>query len=259
MPQTPIRTAREHVGAKRRMPLGLTSAQWSGVDAEIRERALFSACVTNARFLEQIRRVTEDVNSGDITPEQAKFRLGAWLDRTGYEADPGEAGTIKDLRSDGRLHVIVDTNTKLAEGFGRHAWQAERQKMFPYVEMYRAEARKEPRDWPSRWRQAGGRTTRGRYVAKFGAPVWERISRFDHPYPIFDFNSGMWTRMVTAQQAARIGVRVPKVVEPVKVKGMNHGLKTSATRKFGRDIARVVAKNLPGFRLGQDGVLRKQA
>lgn len=259
MPRTPQAAAVGHLAGKRRMPLGLTSAQWFGVAADVRERALFSACVTDAKFLEQVRRVCRAVESGEMSPERAKGQLGAWLDRTGYQPKAGEEGTIKDLSSDGRLHVIVDTNVKLAEGFGRYAWQAERQRMFPYVELYRAEHRKEPRDWPSRWRKAGGRTTRGRFVARFGDQVWTRISAFDHPYPIFDFNSGMWTRMVTARQAERIGVRVPKVIEPVKVKGLNQGLKTAATRRFGRGIAKAVAENLPGFKLGSDGVLRKQS
>lgn len=259
MPSTPSRATRAHLGAKRRMPLGLTSAQWAGVEADIKERALFSACVTDARFLEQIRSVAKAVTAGEISPEQAKGRLAAWLERTGYEAEPGEEGTIKDLSSDGRLHVIVDTNVKLAEGFGRYAWQAERQKMFPYVELYRAEERQEPRDWPNRWRRAGGRMTKGRYIAKFGAPVWERISDFGHPYPIFAWRSGMWTKMVTAQAAKRAGLDVPVNPRPVKVQRMNEKLQTAATRRFSRTMARAVEANLPGFKLGQDGVLRKRA
>lgn len=258
MPRTPQHATRAHIAGKRRMPLGLTSAQWAGVPADVRERALFSACVTDARFLEQIRKVAHAVTSGEMGEEQAKGRLAAWLDATGYEPEPGEAGTIKDLSSDQRLHVIVDTNAKLAEGFGRYAWQAERQRLFPFVEMYRAERRMEPRDWPSRWRRAGARAVRGRFLARFGDPVWERISRFGQPYPIFDFNSGMWTRMVTAAQAKRMGARVPETIKPVAVRRrMNDGLMTTSTRRMGKEIGKAVAKHLSGFRLGSDGVLRR--
>lgn len=257
MPSTPTRGAVRHIAAKKRAAVGLTSAQWSGVRADIRERALFSACVTDAKFLEQIRRVCHAVTTGEMTPDRAKWQLGAWLERTGYQAEPGEEGTIKDLSSDGRLHLIVDTNCKLAAGYGREAWQAERQRLYPYNELYRAEQRKEPRDWPSRWRQAGGRLTKGRFIARFGDPIWTGISRFEVPYPIFDFNSGMWKRMLTAAQAARAGVKVPARIKPATVRGFNSGLQTGATRRFGPALRKAVAKNLPGFALGPDGVLRK--
>lgn len=257
MPSTPTRGAVAHIAGKRRAATGMTSAQWSGVRAEVKERALFSACVTDARFLEQVRRVCRDVTEGEITPERAKGRLAAWLESTGYEAEPGEEGTIKDLSSNARLQVIVDTNCKLAAGYGREAWQAERQRLYPFNELYRAEQRKEPRDWPSRWRQAGGRMTRGRFIARFGDPIWTGISRFDHPYPIYDFNSGMWKRMLTARQAERLGVRVPKVLRPVKVPRFNEALKTTSTKRFGAEIKRAIAKNLPGFVMNADGVLRK--
>lgn len=256
MPVKPTRAGRKQIGAKRRVPSGFTSAQWAEMAPEVREMSLFSACVTDAKFLEQIRRVSRSVLAGEMSAEEAKAQLGAWLDRTGYEAEPGEEGTIKDLSSDARLNVIVDTNTKLAAGYGRHKWQQARLKQWPAVEMYRAEQRKEPRDWPSRWRQAGARLVKGRFVAAFDAPVWTKISRFEHPYPIFDFNSGMWTRMVHATEAKRLGVsvNVHKRFKPVR---LTDGLKTEATKRMGRQLAAAVARNLPGFKLGSDGVLRR--
>jgi hypothetical protein len=256
MPQTPKRGAIRHIGAKRRAPTGFTAAQWEGVRADVRERALFSACVTDGKFLEQIRRVAMAVETGDMAAEDAKAELRDWLERTGYEPEPGEAGTIKDLSSDQRLHIIVDTNTKLAEGYGRRVWQSERLKDWPACELYRAEAREKPRNWALRWRQAGGRLRKGRFVAAFTDPVWTKISRWQHPYPIFDYRSGMWTRMVHRTQAQRLGVPVARVKSQPRER-MNTGLQTRATRQFGRDIARAVARNLPGFTLGADGVLRK--
>lgn len=256
MPSTPQQAARTHIGAKRRAPTGFTSAEWSAMQPEVRQASLFSACVTDAKFLEQIRRVSSEVLSGQMSPASARAALGAWLERTGYEPKEGEAGTIKDLSSDARLHVIVDTNTKLAEGYGRRQWQAQRLAVWPAVEMYRAEQRKEPRDWPSRWRQAGGRLHKGRFVAPFDAPVWTKISRFKHPYPIFDFNSGMWTRMVHRTEAARLGVSVNAAKRAKQVR-MTDGMRSAATKRMGRSIAKAVERNLPGFKLGSDGVIRR--
>lgn len=256
MPQTPKRGATRLIGAKRRVPSGFTSAQWASISPEVRQASLFSACVTDARFLEQIRRVSRGVVSGEIDSESARVQLRSWLESTGYEAEPGEEGTIKDLSSDARLHVIVDTNTKLAEGYGRHAWQAQRLAQWPAVEMYRAERRMEPRDWPSRWRQAGGRLRKGRFVAPFDSPVWTKISRFSHPWPIFDFNSGMWTRMVHASEARRLGVST-EAARRAKPARLTDGMRTAATRRMGKELARAVERNLPGFKLGADGVLRR--
>lgn len=255
MPHTPQRAALKHIGAKVRAPFGFTHAQWAEVAADVRERSLFSACVTDGRFLEQIRKVTSAVRRGEITQERAKGILRDWLDRTGYEPEAGEAGTIKDLSSDQRLQVIVDTNAKLALGYGRYAWQSQRLKQWPAVELYRREERMEPRDWPSRWRQAGGRLRRGRFVAQFGSPVWTGISAFGHPYPIFDFNSGMWTKMIHASEAKKLGVAAPKATP--KLPRLNEKLQTAATRKLGRRLQKAVERNLPGFIVGTDGVLRK--
>lgn len=254
MPQTPKRGAARLIGAKRRVASGFTSAQWAQMSPEVRQASLFSACVTDARFLEQIRKVSRGVVSGELGSGEARDRLRSWLESTGYQAEPGEEGTIKDLSSDARLHVIVDTNTKLAEGYGRHTWQAQRLAQWPAVELYRAESRMEPRDWPSRWRQAGGGLRKGRFVAPFDSPVWTKISRFRHPWPIFDFNSGMWTRMVHRSEAQRLGV---STVARAKQSRLTAGMRTAATRRMGKELARAVERNLPGFKLGSDGVLRR--
>lgn len=258
MPRTPESAARGLLRAKRRLPLGLTSAQYSRLPAAIRERALFSASVTCGRFLEQIRKVCDAVLAGEMSVEQAKGKLGAWLDRTGYKAAPGEEGTIKDLSSDRRLQVVVDTNVKLADGFGREAWQSERQSLFPVCELYRAERRNEPRDWPTRWRKAGGRLRGGRFVAPFGDPIWVRISRFGQPYHIFDYNSGMHKRMIGRAQAKRLGFDVEKLKARRAPKvGLNDSLRTNSTRHWDQSITAAIRSLLPGFRLGSDGVLRK--
>lgn len=256
MPRTPSIASKGLIGAKRRVASGFTSAQWSQIRPEVRQASLFSACVTDAKFLEQIRRVSRGVLAGELSAADGKAALKDWLDRTGYEPEPGEEGTIKDLSSDARLHVIVDTNSKLAEGYGRHMWQSERLKTWPAVEMYRAEQRMEPRNWPLRWRQAGGRLRRGRFVAPFDSDVWTKISAFNHPYPIFDFNSGMWTRMVHRSEAQRLGVST-QAAKRVKPRKLTEGMKTAATKRMGRTLAAAVARNLPGFRLGSDGVLRR--
>jgi hypothetical protein len=89
MPRTPQQGALAALRRKHRLAAGLTSAQYSRLPAEIRERALFSACVEEGRLLEQIRKVCVGVASGELTEEQAKAKLKQWLERTDYKPDRG--------------------------------------------------------------------------------------------------------------------------------------------------------------------------
>ena len=255
MPSTPQQGALKALRRKHRLAAGLTSAQYSRLPAEIRERALFSACVEEGRLLEQIRKVCVGVTSGELTEGQAKAKLKQWLERTDYKPEPGERGTIKDLSSNQRLQVIVNTNVMLADGWGREAWQSERQKLFPANELFRAEPRNQPRNWAQRWTSAGGRIRRGRFLAPFGDRIWTRISRFGHPYHIFDYNSGMHKRMISRQEAKRLGIATP--TKPAPRVGLNKGLASKATARWHRSTAKALQSILPGFTLGTDGVLRR--
>jgi len=255
MPSTPQKGALTALRRKHRLAVGLTSAQYSRLPAEIRERALFSACVEEGRLLEQIRKVCVGVTTGELSEEQAKAKLKQWLERTDYKPEPGERGTIKDLSSNQRLQVIVNTNVMLADGWGREAWQSERQKLFPANELFRAEPRNQPRNWAQRWTSAGGRIRRGRFLAPFGDRIWTRISRFGHPYHIFDYNSGMHKRMISRQEAKRLGIKTP--TKPAPRVGLNKGLASKATARWHRSTVKALQAILPGFTLGTDGVLRK--
>ena len=43
-------------------------------------------------------------------------------------------------------------------------------------------------------------------IALVNDPIWTEISRFGTPYPPFDFNSGMWTRPVSREEATEFGL-----------------------------------------------------
>ena len=50
---------------------------------------------------------------------------------------------------------------------------------------------KEERDWGTRWSQAGEKFYAGRMIALKSGPVWCEISRFENPWPPFNYGSGM--------------------------------------------------------------------
>jgi hypothetical protein len=43
-------------------------------------------------------------------------------------------------------------------------------------------------------------------IARKDSPIWEALSRFGTPYPPFDFNSGMWTKDVSREEAVGFGI-----------------------------------------------------
>ena len=142
----------------------LSSSQWADVPLALRERAFFSARVTNAQYLQNIKdRVESILNPRTVQRDgrpvteglnlaSARAELKLVLQSIGY--NPGEkAGGLEDLSSDARLNLQLKQNVESAQGFGNFLQgQAEGAlDAFPAQELFRAEDREEPRNWPTRW------------------------------------------------------------------------------------------------------------
>jgi len=200
------------------MPTNLGSAELMQMDAAVRERSFFSA-----------RNMFEDVLGGMkekiatiLNPVQADGRpatvgldlatartqIRELLQSVGY--NPGNlAGTIQDLGSDQRIRLVLDMNVQAAQGFGQ--WRAGQDETildaFPAQELYRAEGRKEPRNWRERWSEAGGEFYGGKMIALKNDDIWTAISAVTgQPYPPFDYNSGMSIRDVSRSKAIKYGL-----------------------------------------------------
>ncbi len=63
-----------------------------------------------------------------------------------------------------------------------------------------------PRDWKLRWQASGGKLYNGRMIAEINSPIWKNISRFDLPYPPFDFNSEMGVVDIERSDAIKLGL-----------------------------------------------------
>ena len=101
------------------LPTDLSTAELDRILAEIKERSLFSARVTNIEFLDEVGRVLQAFINGDTDLATARLALKQKLDALDYRPLPGEEGTIKDLSTDGRLNLILDTNADMARGYGQ--------------------------------------------------------------------------------------------------------------------------------------------
>jgi len=197
------------------LPTTADTQQLSAIAPALRERAVFSAKVTNYRFLEFIDESVGRILSPELAApgealDPALFRVQAreLLDALSYQPEPGKEGTLSDLRSTVRLDVIIDTNTKMAHGYGEYQ-QGQSESildMWPAQELYRMESRDQERDWSSRWQSAGGSIFNGRMIALKDSSVWSAISAFGLPYPPFDFNSGMGVRDIDRAEAESLGL-----------------------------------------------------
>lgn len=192
---------------------GLSSAEWTAMSAAVRDRAFFSSRIESVRFLETCRTRIAQLLDG------AKNKDGAITSRAQVVSDimraARDAGiskgteSLKDPGSVARANVIIDTNAAMAAGYAR-AEQSNTlgaRLAFPAQELVRVEERMVHRQWRSIWESKGGKIYEGkRMIALKEDPIWIAISAFGHPYPPFNFNSGMGLEDVSYDEAVKLGV-----------------------------------------------------
>ena len=217
----------------------MNSEEWSGVQAGLRDRAFFSATVEEARILHQARECAAKIADGHLSKSEARVAIREVLAQVGHpDANrPGE-NDLRNLSSKRRLDLIMDQNTREARGFVRYKEGMSDGALaaFPAQELLRIHRRKTIRDWAARWRDAGGTFFDGRMIALKTDPIWTKISRFGHPWPPFDYNSGMGVRDVSRADAIRIGV-IKKDDPPPKIPktiSMNDGLEAALPKGAGK-------------------------
>jgi len=230
----PFARALDALRVRSLLPTTGRTADLAQVSADILERATFSARTNSSYYLSRIADVTDRLvgapGSGrQIGKAKAAQTLREALRELGYH--PGThgpvPGSLQDFSSDRRIKVIIDTNTDQALGYGQHiAGQSPvLLDAFPAQELYRQRASRMERPWTSIWQDHGGTLHGGRMIALKNDPIWTAISRFNRPYPPFDFGSGMWVRDVSRKDALSLGV--PGLETPIQPQ----------TRNFNEDLA----------------------
>lgn len=212
--------------ARRVMPTNLGTAELRQLGQSVLEKSLFSARTTMEPYLEEVKGQVMQLVEGKVDPATARLRLKESLKGLGYEPDPDKRGGIEDLSSDRRIELVIQTNTEMAQGFGydRQGQDESILDQWPALELFRAEARNQERNWQQRWMIAGQSTgTRigdgwtvtgdGRLVALKNHAIWDQLGApelFDdgigNPYPPFAFSSGMDVRDVSREDAMAMGL-----------------------------------------------------
>lgn len=231
--------ALELASARGLLPSSLNTADMKEqLAVELRRNSVFSARTTNARYLQALKDRVARLLQGGRSNDWAQIRLELKqeLQRLGYTPEkgfpgdeklgipPAKAGSLRDLSSDLRLNLILDTQEKLMRGAAQKArgMDGSRVKQFPAWELVRMGERKVPRGsadskskaWPNRFEEAGGDLVEGRMIALKTAEVWSHLGdsaffndALDTDHPPFAFNSGMGWREIHWTEAQRLGLQ----------------------------------------------------
>lgn len=198
--------------AKTSVPSELRTKEWAARDVWIRERAFFMASVAKAETLEDFRDAVQGMADGTLSLGEARAKLGEKLAASGYAPQPGQEGTIKDLRTVERKNVALETNLAQVNGWAR--WERQQQALggFPAQQFVRMKMSRVPRsNWPQRFAAAVNETTQeGANIPAMAAltnhPCWTRLSVFGSPHAPFDYGSGMGLEVLDREEAEALGL-----------------------------------------------------
>lgn len=205
----PFEEAIQSRAVRQLLPTDFRTRLLSQIAPELRERAMFSAGVTNTEFLQEATDAIDELLAGSTDRATKRAGLLDLLARLEYRPVEGEEGTLTDLSSERRLNLILDTNLQMAQGYGHFAQGQDPAILdqWPAQELIRVIDSLEKRNWPQRWAEAGGEFfDGGRMIALKNDFIWARLSRFGLPYPPFDFNSGMDVQDIDRDFAIEIGL-----------------------------------------------------
>lgn len=232
----PFAEAVETLRARQLLPTDLGTAALRQLDAGLREVSLFSARTTKAAPLQKAKDVLEQLLQGTTNVATARMEMQDLYDELGYTPEggfpgdvglgipPAEPGELRDLSSNKRIDLLLETNLRLEANralqrrgqtdFALYAW--------PCYELVRIYPRRVPRGeeeptpsegWPERWEQCGGSFYDGRMIARKDDDIWSMLgdsSRFDDALdtdvPPFAFNSGYGWREIEREEAIALGV-----------------------------------------------------
>ena len=219
----------------------LSSDQLRRLPRAVTEKSLFSARTNILAYVGDIKNELNEYLTGDSNLATATLHLQQALDGYGYKPAPEEEGTIKDLRSDGRIKLVLQTNFRQSTNFMKQQAgnEPDALEQFPAWELVRIYPREIPRgekrgpkgtlvevpgdDWPSRFREAATAAgdddalrvleETGRMIARKDSDLWEELGSPDNfddaigtDYPPFAFNSGYGWMPVKRSECVELGL-----------------------------------------------------
>lgn len=267
----PFSEALAKLAARTVTPSAMDTAAWRGVDAEIRERAFFSARVESARTLQAMKDYLEDYMAGsrmenggltaqgrsEFVADMRELAMREGLGRIDPETgmiDPAiRESDLRDIRSCARLQLIFDTQTESAQEYGY--WKQGQNpavlRAFPAQQFIRIRPVLAPRPYHQ--------VAQGSIRRKDDLPFWLSMNRdFNVPWGPWGFNSGMGVEDVDRAEAIAAGVIRPDEVVEAIAKPFNAGL-AAGVRNLDGGIPAALARATGGTVAGGSITAREPA
>lgn len=205
-------TPEEYIRRKHIYDTALTSEQVDALTQQFREASAWIVGQDEAYIIGTYYEVAARIAEGKLSAAEARRLIRQTLLTAGYRADsPGSWGDM--AQGTARQKLVLDTNVKKAAGY---AWyeSIKGNKAYPAQKLVRMGARRDPRNWPARWRHAWAALPQDErvkahpteMVATTDCAIWRGISRWGDPYPPFDYNSGMDVVPVDFDTANAMGI-----------------------------------------------------
>ncbi|MBQ7251035.1 MAG: hypothetical protein IJS32_00350 [Kiritimatiellae bacterium] len=199
-------------------------------DLAIRQRSIFSARTTQARYLDTLRNLLDAWEAGRIRQDEAEEILRQKLSQLGYDPEaggfpgdvgipPADKGTLRDLASHARLDFVLRHQQAFARSLARKAEAASdpvAAYLFPAWRLVRAGKPNVPRNWIPRWQSAwaacGGEGAHPyEFVALKSSPIWAALGEVGDDstgsdVPPFAYNSTMDWEDVEREECIRLGL-----------------------------------------------------
>lgn len=216
------------------LPTSLGTEGLRELGARLLARSMFTARGTNVLYVDGMKKLIDQLAAGNMGEGQVRTALWELGKMLGYDSEmggfPGEElepalkGTLQDLMSFRRRDLIVRTQMALMGGAGQQmrGQTPARLSTFPAWELVRVADSAIPRDWPSRWKIAGGTLVDGgRLIAFKGDPVWGELGSYNNfndalgvDHPPFAFNSGMGWKEISSEEVRDLGITGPNGETP---------------------------------------------
>lgn len=245
-PATVSDVALEWAADREVLPSALRSVELRDTfSAAVRSRSVFSARTTSAVYLQEVKDAVELAMQGGYENDipMLRLRLKETLTRLGYTPETGfpgdelldipeaKPGSLRDLSSDRRINLILETQISLARAASQkqRGLEPDRLARWPGWELVRVYRRRVPRGeegtlgWSGRWLRAGGPVNEtGRLIARKDDPIWRALGDPDLfedaigvDTPPFAYNSGLrWVEVSRAEMEA-LGLMDSTTARPV--------------------------------------------
>lgn len=213
------------------LPTSLTNKEINALDRAIKQRALWSAQVTNGEILDQVYGSINDLVAGKTDIATQRVMIAKMAEQ------------VEEPMSNARIDLVLKTQLALANGYGQRMRSIDPDLLdeYPAWRLIRRGSRLKERNWRERWDEAAADTPEeGRNDDELMAlkthPIWESLGStdifddaLDVDYPPFAFNSGMGVEEVNRDEAIAVGLidETTPMESPEEMEDFSQGFQSS--------------------------------